>query len=130
MNSTYPLAVLFFWFLHWIAGTLWISAIILLIAWAIKNLAAEKLKSTAMWMLGIGLIVAVLTAPASIAGWRWFVGEMTGRTTMNMMRVDRDGMMQLQQRMRQYGPGRNDPQFENMRDMMEEMMRGEDLPTD
>lgn len=62
--------------------------IVLLLAWAIKHFPAEKLKHMALWWLGIGVILAILT---SLSGFSMhgFTPGMGGGNVNYMMRVSR-----------------------------------------
>ena len=83
MMNTIGFGTLSGWVLHWAFGTLWIVGVILFLAWAIKYLSAEKLKSWSIWLFVIGLIGAILTAPFSLAGWQWFLGSTVRGGMMN-----------------------------------------------
>lgn len=47
-------------FLHVLSNVAIASGVLLLLAWAVKNLSGEKLKRAALWSLGIGLVTSIL----------------------------------------------------------------------
>lgn len=47
--------------LHHLAGILFMAGVILLLAWAIKNLKKDDLKKTGIWFVVIGLVLMAIT---------------------------------------------------------------------
>ena len=61
-----------FWLhLHGLFGALTIVGFVLLTAWALKNLSGAALKSVTLWLLGIGIIGVLLTAPFAANSFQW-----------------------------------------------------------
>ncbi len=106
------------WALHWAFGTFWIIGSILFVAWAIKNLNGTMLRNWAISLFIIGIIGAIITAPADIAVWRTVFGNrhgMMGDTQSAMM-------MQMMGKMMEHNKGTNGAEQEEHGDMIQ-MMR-------
>ncbi len=49
--------------LHALGMMIFLIGLILIIAWAIKYLPQKKLEMVAWWMIGIGIVAAIITCP-------------------------------------------------------------------
>jgi hypothetical protein len=118
-----------FWLhLHWFFGAFAIVGYILLTVWALKNLTGEKLKSVTVWLLAIGIIGTLLTAPLAAGGFQWMMGARHGGyglnngMTNNSMMMDGPMMMRMMDMMMGHDEGTEGEEHGEHEDM-EEMMR-------
>ncbi|MCA9371130.1 MAG: hypothetical protein KC680_04185 [Candidatus Peregrinibacteria bacterium] len=66
---TYGLSILVF-HAHMFFASFAIVGFILLTFWALKNLQKDKLKSAAVWLLVVGILGTLVTAPLATKGWK------------------------------------------------------------
>ena len=59
---------LFLWGIHVLASFAGIVGLILLIGWALKHAPARTVKHWALWLIGIGLVLSLLTTPSMFGG--------------------------------------------------------------
>jgi hypothetical protein len=112
--------------LHWFFGAFAIVGFILLTVWALKNLSGEKLKSFTMWILVIGIIGTLLTAPFAAKGIQWMVGAWHGNYGMkhSMMNGSMMQMMDMMMGHDEGATGKSHEDHKEMQEMMEQMMEG------
>ena len=114
-----------FWLhLHWIFGGFAIVGFILLTVWALKNLTGDKLKTTTMWILAIGIIGTLITAPFAATGFQWMVNSWRGGGGMNHM-TNNSHMQQMMQMMMGHDEGvtgESHEEHQDMQRMMQDMM--------
>jgi len=76
MNGFFPaFGFMFLWGIHGLSAIAGVVGLVLLIGWALKHAPARTLKHWALWLIGIGLVLSFLTAPAAVGG----LGMMRGR---------------------------------------------------
>lgn len=111
-----------FWLhVHWFFGLVVLVGGILFLVWALRNLQGSKLKTLALWLVGIGVIGALVTAPFGALGFKWFMREFRGEVM-----VQGQMMEKMMQRMMEHDRGRKDKEHEEIRGMMEETREGAD----
>ena len=65
-----------FWLhVHFFFGIFALVGFILLTVWALKFLSASSLKSLSKWLLIIGILGALLSAPLAAPGVHWKINE-------------------------------------------------------
>ncbi|MEK7563062.1 MAG: hypothetical protein AAB544_01585 [Patescibacteria group bacterium] len=104
------------WALHWAFGTFWIIGAILFVVWAMKNLSGAALRNWAIGLFVVGIIGAVITAPADVAVWRTVLG---GRSMM-----DGDMMGRMMQMMMEHDETNPDAEHDEIEGMMRDVLRG------
>ncbi len=114
-----------FWLhLHWIFGGFAIVGFILLTVWAYKNLSGDKLKSATMWILAIGIIGTLVTAPFAASGFQWMMSTSRGGNGTGHM-MDGSHMQQMMQMMMGHDEGTagtSHEEHQEMQQMMQNMM--------
>ena len=117
-----------FWLhLHWFFGAFAIVGFILLTVWAIKNLSGDKLKSVTMWLLGIGIVGTLATAPFAANGFQWMMGARHGGYGLKGGMMNNSMMMQMMDMMMGHDEGidgEEHDEHEEMEEMMRQMMQG------
>ncbi|MDD5751913.1 MAG: hypothetical protein PHS73_05370, partial [Candidatus Peribacteraceae bacterium] len=78
MYGLSSIGLLFLWAVHGLASLAGIVGLILLIGWALKHVPAHRLKHWALWLIGIGLALSILTTPA-MSGWGMMRGGRLGK---------------------------------------------------
>ena len=78
-------AGIFLLHIHWFFGAFAIIGFILLTFWALRNLSKERLKTFAIWLLAIGIIGSLLTAPAAGLKWKKMAHKRSGAYQGNHM---------------------------------------------
>lgn len=116
-----PGTAMFWLHLHWFFGAFAIVGFILLTVWAAKKLSAENLKSFTIWLLVIGIVGTLLTAPLAFSGFQRMANSWNGGYGNHMMG---NGMMMqnMMEMMMKHDTGNGDEEHEEMEEMMQEMM--------
>jgi len=70
--------------IHWFFGSFAIVGFILLTVWALRNLRKETLKTLTLWLLVVGIVGTIVTAPLAMAGAQWIMQQLRGEYTINM----------------------------------------------
>ncbi|OGJ58893.1 hypothetical protein A2635_01685 [Candidatus Peribacteria bacterium RIFCSPHIGHO2_01_FULL_51_9] len=111
----------FFWVhVHWFFGLFALVGFILLTVWALKFLSAQSLKSLASWLLVVGILGSLLTAPLAATGVQWVMGQWKGKAAMHM--VQKEMMGQMMQQMTDHDGKTKHADHAPMMDMMQQMM--------
>ncbi|MBI3332352.1 hypothetical protein HYZ99_05365 [Candidatus Peregrinibacteria bacterium] len=119
-------AFVWLWIIHSIAVFLSGVGLLLLFVWAIKTFTHHQLKSWGLSLLISGILLCLFTVVMKGGPW---IGGGYGYGRMmrgNNMVIKRDMMEQLRDRMMDYNPRSNAAEFEDMREMMEDIMDDQD----
>jgi len=116
-----PGAAMFWLHLHWFFGAFAIVGFILLTVWAVKKLSDEKLKSFTIWLLVIGIVGTLLTAPLAFSGFQQMAYSWNGSYGNHMM-INGVKMQNMMEMMMEHDEGNGDEEHREMEGMMQEMM--------
>lgn len=70
--------------IHWFFGSFAIVGFILLTVWALRSLRKETLKTLTLWLLVIGIVGTLVSAPLAMPGAQWIMQQLRGENTINM----------------------------------------------
>lgn len=139
MNTTGMAGIgsgLFWLHLHWIFVGFAIVGFVLLTVWALRTLKGNHLRSLMLWLLTVGIIGTLVTAPLAAGGFRWMAGARHGGTGldgtggMKGMMMDSQMMMRMMDMMMNHDHDENDEAMDEgasghvMEDEQEEMVNG------
>lgn len=62
----------FWWHLHALFILLTLVGTLTFVVWALRSLSKDSLKTLSLWLLGLGVVGVLLTAPMAAMGFRWF----------------------------------------------------------